>query len=182
MLGMFLPGYPVRRARCRVGQKLPAWGIAASTASGLVQQMGNFGWFLALFFGFWILYSTAISNVDLVVRQSTDMLWSSVEGIRRWAKADIRKVYYTLLIVFFVWGIAFVNITLPLIIFAVSANIANFTMALSALLTIRVQTGSSCRRNTAAAPFRVVVLVLNLLFFGFFFCLFILSQFFGLKF
>jgi len=32
------------------------------------------------------------------------------------------------------------------------------------------------------STFRVVVLVLNLLFFGFFFCVFILSQFFGLKF
>ena len=41
----------------------------------LYLKLGNFGWFLALFFGFWILYSTAISNVDLVVRQSTDMLW-----------------------------------------------------------------------------------------------------------
>lgn len=39
---------------------------------GPVQQMGNFGWFLALFFGFWMLYITAISNVNLVLRQSTD--------------------------------------------------------------------------------------------------------------
>ena len=180
MLGMFLPGI-LYVATLPRGQKLPAWGIAASTASGLIQQMGNFGWFLALFFGFWILYSTAISNVDLVVRQTTDMLWSSVEGIRRWAKADIRKVYYTLLIVFFVWGIAFVNITLPIIIFAISANVANFTMALSAILTIRVQK-KFLPKEYRGSTFRVVMLSLNLLFFGFFFCVFILSQFFGLKF
>jgi hypothetical protein len=119
--------------------------------------------------------------VDLVVRQSTDMLWSSLEGIRRWAKADIRKVYYTLLIVFFAWGVAFVNITLPIIIFAVSANIANFTMALSAILTIRVQK-KFLPKEYRGSTFRMVVLTLNLLFFGFFFCVFILSQFFGLKF
>ena len=180
MMGMFLPGILYVGTLPR-GQKLPAWGIAASTASGLIQQMGNFGWFLALFFGFWILYSTAISNVDLVVRQTTDMLWSSVEGVRRWAKADIRKVYYTLLVVFFVWGIAFVNITLPIIIFAISANIANFTMALSAILTIRVQK-KFLPKEYRGGTFRVVMLSLNLLFFGFFFCVFILSQFFGLKF
>ncbi|HSB72080.1 MAG TPA: Nramp family divalent metal transporter [Candidatus Methylomirabilis sp.] len=180
MLGMFLPGILYVGTLPR-GQKLPAWGIAASTASGLVQQLGNFGWFLALFFGFWILYSTAISNVDLVVRQSTDMLWFGVEGIRRWAKADIRKIYYTLLVVFFVWGVAFVNITLPIIIFAVSANIANFTMALSAILTIRVQR-KFLPEEYRGSMFRVVVLVLNFLFFGFFFSVFILSQFFGLKF
>jgi hypothetical protein len=143
--------------------------------------MGNFGWFLALFFGFWVLYSTAVSNVDLVVRQSTDMLWSSVEGVRRWAKADIRRVYYTLLVVFFAWGVAFVNITLPLVIFAISANVANLTMALSAVLTMRLNRKLLPPEYRGSA-FREVVLILNLLFFGFFFLVFILSQFFGLKF
>ena len=180
MAGMFLPGILYVGTLPR-GQDLPSWGIAASTASGLVKEMGNFGWFLALFFGFWILYSTAISNVDLVVRQSTDMLWFSVEGIRRWAKADIRRVYYTLLIVFFAWGVTFVNITLPLVIFAISANVANFTMALSAILTIRVQK-KFLPKEYRGSTFRVVVLVLNLVFFGFFFAVFIMNRFFGLKF
>jgi hypothetical protein len=128
-----------------------------------------------------VLYSTAISNVDLVVRQSTDMLWSSLEGIRRWAKADIRKVYYTLLIVFFAWGVTFVNITLPLVIFAISANIANFTMALSAILTIRLNRKFLPAEYRGTA-FRDLMLVLNVLFFGFFFTLFILYQVFSMKF
>ncbi|TLM99265.1 hypothetical protein FDZ71_16035 [bacterium] len=109
---------------------LPSWGIAASSASGLIIKLGNFGRFLALFFGFWILYSTAISNVDLVVRQSTDMLWFASPGVRKFAREDIRKIYYILLAVFMAWGCSFINITLPIIIFAISANIANFTMAL----------------------------------------------------
>ena len=74
MIGMFLPGILYVAVLPR-GADLPSWGIAASSASGLILKLGNFGWFLALFFGFWILYSTAISNVDLVVRQCTDMLW-----------------------------------------------------------------------------------------------------------
>ncbi len=165
-----------------VGQKLPAWGIAASPASGLVQQMGNFGWFLALFLGFWILYSTAISNVDLVVRQSTDMLWASVEGIRRWAKADIRKVYYTLLIVFFAWGVTFVNITLPLDHLCGQRQHRQLHHGPVGHLDHPAQPESSCRKEYRGSTFREVVLVLNILFFGFFFSLFILSQFFGLKF
>ncbi len=164
MLGMFLPGI-LYVATLPHGQKLPSWGIAASTASGLIQQLGNFGWFLALFFGFWILYSTAISNVDLVVRQATDMLWWGVEGIRRWGKEDIRRVYYTLLVVFFAWGVAFVNITLPLVIFAISANIANFTMATSAALTIRLNR-KFLPKEYRGSTFRDVMLILNILFFG----------------
>ncbi len=180
MAGMFLPGILYVGTLPR-GESLPSWGIAASTASGLIKELGSFGWFLALFFGFWILYSTAISNVDLVVRQATDMLWWGVEGIRRWAKADIRRVYYTLLIVFFAWGVTFVNITLPLVIFAISANIANFTMALSAILTIRVNRKFLPKEYRGSA-FREVMLILNLLFFGFFFAVFLLNRFFGLKF
>ncbi len=82
MIGMFLPGILYVGVLPRGGD-LPSWGIAASSASGLILKLGNFGWFLALFFGFWILYSTALSNVDLVTRQCTDMLWFASEGVRK---------------------------------------------------------------------------------------------------
>jgi hypothetical protein len=177
---MFLPGILYVGVLPR-GEALPSWGIAASAASGLILKLGNFGWFLALFFGFWILYSTAISNVDLVVRQATDMLWFASEGVRKWSKEDIRKVYYFLLIVFIIWGSLFVNIALPLIIFAVSANIANFTMALSAILTIRLNR-KVLPKEFRPALWREIILVLNIVFFGFFFSLFILARLFDLKF
>jgi hypothetical protein len=170
MIGMFLPGILYVAVIPR-GTTLPSWGIAASSASGLIAQLGNFGWFLALFFGFWILYSTAISNVDLVVRQSTDMLWFASEKIRKRAKQDIRWIYYLLLIVFVIWGSLFMNITLPLIIFAVSANIANFTMALSAVLTIRLNR-KFLPKEYRPKLWRELLLVANLIFFGFFFSIF----------
>jgi hypothetical protein len=180
MIGMFLPGILYVAVLPR-GSTLASWGIAASAASGLILKLGNFGWFLALFFGFWILYSTAISNVDLVVRQSSDMLWFASPGVRKFAKEDIRKIYYLLLLVFMVWGCSFINITLPLIIFAVSANIANFTMALSAILTIRLNR-KVLPKEFRPAVWREVILVLNVIFFGFFFSLFILARFIGIKF
>jgi len=180
MIGMFLPGILYVAVLPR-GSTLPSWGIAASSASGLILKLGNFGWFLALFFGFWILYSTAISNVDLVVRQATDMLWFASKGVRKFAKEDIRRIYYLLLIVFIIWGLSFVNITLPLIIFAVSANIANFTMALSAILTIRLNR-KVLPKEFRPALWREIILVLNIVFFGFFFSLFILARFIGIKF
>ena len=180
MIGMFLPGILYVAVLPR-GMALPSWGIAASSASGLILKLGNFGWFLALFFGFWILYSTAISNVDLVVRQCTDMLWSVSEGVRKFAKEDIRRIYYLLLIVFIVWGSAFVNITLPIIIFAVSANIANFTMALSAILTIRLNR-KFLPKEYRPALWRELILVANLIFFGFFFSVFFIVKVIGLAF
>jgi hypothetical protein len=180
MIGMFLPGILYVAVLPR-GIDLPSWGIAASSASGLILKLGNFGWFLALFFGFWILYSTAISNVDLVVRQCTDMLWFASPGARKFAKEDIRKIYYLLLFAFMIWGCSFINITLPIIIFAVSANIANLTMALSAILTIRLNR-KVLPKEYRPALWREIILVLNLIFFGFFFSIFIIARFIGIKF
>ncbi len=174
MLGMYLPGILYVAVLPR-GVDLPAWGIAASSASGLVTQLGSFGWFLALFFGFWIMYSTAISNVDLVARQSTDMLWFASDRIRKWTKMDIRKVYYLLLIVFVIWGSLYVNIMVPLIVLAISANIANFTMALSAVLTIRLNR-KFLPKEFRPSIGRELLLVANLVFFGFFFSIFFIYK------
>jgi hypothetical protein len=65
-------------------------------------------------------------------------------------------------------------------ILAISANIANFTMALSAVLTIIVNR-KFLPKEFRGSAFRDVVLILNLVFFGFFFTLFLLSRF-GFKF
>lgn len=174
MAGMFLPGI-LYVAVMPAGQALPAWGIAASSASGLVQKLGSFGWFLALFFGFWILFSTAVSNVDLVVRQSTDMLWFGSERLRKLARNDIRRIYYVLLAAFVVWGILYMNITVPLIVLAISANIANFTMALSAILTIRLNR-KTLPKEFRGSVFREAMLVGNVVFFGFFFSMFLIYK------
>ncbi|MGD0266071.1 MAG: hypothetical protein ABSD47_14110 [Candidatus Methylomirabilota bacterium] len=63
-------------------------------------------------------------------------------------------------------------------IFAISANIA---MALSAVLTIRVNR-KFLPKEYRGSLFREVVLVVSLVFFGFFFGVFLLNRFFGLKF
>ena len=63
------------------------------------------------------------------------------------------------------------NITLPLIIFAVSANIANFTMALSAIATIRLNR-KFLPKEFRPKVWREFILILNFIFFGFFFSVF----------
>ena len=171
MAGMFFPGILYVGVLPR-GMTLSSWGIAASSAGGLIPKMGNVGWFLALFFGFWILYSTTISNVDLVARQGTDMVWFASERVRKWAKVDIRRIYYFFLAVFMVWGCLFVNIAAPLVILAISANIANLTIAVSAILTIRLNR-KFLPKEYRPSWWREAILIFNLLFFGFFFAAFV---------
>ncbi len=178
MIGMLLPGllYVTMIPR---GTDLPSWGLAVSPASGMVQRFGPVGLYIVAFIGFWVLFSTAISNVDLVPRQATDMLWFASEKARKWSKGDIRKVYYVLLIAVIVWGAGFVPIALPLIIFALSANIANFTMALSALLTLIVNR-KFLPKEMQPPLWREAILLLCVAFFGFFFTLLIMSKVFGI--
>jgi hypothetical protein len=112
--------------------------------------------------------------VDLVARQITDMLWSRVEGVRRWAKEDIRRVYYAILVVFVIWGALFIGYAFPLFLVALSANVANFTMALSAILTI-VLNRKFLPKEFRPSAWREGILVLNAAFFGFFFVFFLIN-------
>jgi hypothetical protein len=109
------------------------------------------------------------------VRQSTDMLWFASPRVRNFARNDIRKIYYTLLGVFVLWGLMYVNITLPLIVLAISANVANFTMALSAILTIRLNR-KTLPKEFRGSAFRELMLVANVVFFGFFFSVFFIYK------
>ena len=179
MIGMALPGI-LYVSQIPLGTTLPSWGIAASSASGLVQRFGTLAIYIIGAMGFWILFSSAMSNLDLVPRQCTDMLWYASERVRKWSKNDIRKVYYFLLVAVLVWGSIYVNITLPIILLAISANVANFTMALSAVLTVIVNR-KFLAKEYRPALWREVILLVSTVFFGIFFTIFVLTQFLGVK-
>jgi hypothetical protein len=108
------------------------------------------------------------------------MLWYASPKIREWSKGDIRKVYYGLLVAVLIWGTIYVNITVPLIILAISANVANFTMALSALLTVIVNR-KFLPPEFRPSIWREVIMLVNTVFFGFFFSLFLVTQILGIK-
>lgn len=175
LLGMALPGI-LYVSQIAPGTTLKSWGIAVTAA----ERFGMLGLYMIAGMGFWILFSSAMSNLDLVPRQCTDMLWYASPRIRAWAKNDIRKVYYALLIAVLVWGTIYVNITVPLIILAISANVANFTMALSSILTV-IANRKFLPKEFRPAIWREVVMVINTVFFGIFFALFVLTQFLGVK-
>lgn len=183
MLGMLLPGvlYVTMIPR---GTTLPSWGLAASPASGMVQRFGPLGLYIVAFIGFWVLFSTAVSNLDLVPRQAADMLWYASDRVRKWSNNDLRKVYYFLLVTVVIWAIAYlafnISASLPIIIFSISANIANFTMALSAILTIVVNR-KFLPKEYQAPVWREVILIVTALFFAIFFTVFVLTTFLGVK-
>jgi len=183
MLGMLLPGL-LYVSMIPKGTALPSWGLAVSPASGMVQRFGPLGLYMVAFIGFWVLFSTAVSNLDLVPRQIADMLWYASDRVRKWSNQDLRKVYYVLLISVVVFGILYlafnISASIPIIIFAISANIANFTMALSAFLTI-IENRKFLPKEMQPPIWREALLLASTVLFGIFFTVFILTQFLGVK-
>jgi len=125
ILGMYLPSMMAASLLPR-GQDLKAWGVAAHVAAEFAAIVGTWGYYLIAFMGFIILFSSALgAYVDAVPRNLTDILWSS-ERVRKWARGDVRAVYYTLLAAYVALSSWAVFQAQPLILVTIAANIANF--------------------------------------------------------
>ena len=107
--------WPVRRGRRSVVWRSPSGRprVISNAFGGLQTLGGNLLWYLTLLTGFWILSSTQLGIMDLLSRTVTDILWTSNPGVRRWAKGDVRKVYYSTLVVFVFWGCIAINLAQP---------------------------------------------------------------------
>ena len=66
------------------------------------------------------------------------MAWFGIKGIREWAKGDVRRIYYPITALYIIWAFIVMNVGAPLVLLAISANIANLIMAITALLTMYI--------------------------------------------
>jgi uncharacterized protein YhhL (DUF1145 family) len=105
-------------------------GVAAGSlqADFLGRVAGPLARMLTLLTGFWVLFGSQLTITDLLVRFSTDILWSGSPRVRRWARDDIRRVYYTLIVAVAVWGCVAINLARPATLLAISANAAGFIL------------------------------------------------------
>jgi hypothetical protein len=127
-LGMYLN---VNLATAIVPQGTDLQGLAAGAyqAQYLSRIWSGF-WFLTLFNGFWILFKTQLGNTDILVRTVTDALWMSSERARE-SRRGIRAIYYTILVLFSVWGVVVLRSASPFQLFKIVANIAGIVLAIA---------------------------------------------------
>jgi hypothetical protein len=156
-----------------------AEGIGAAFG-GLHTTGGLLLFYLTLLTGFWILYSTQLGIMDLLPRTVTDILWTSNPGVRRWAKGDVRKIYYSVLVVFIVWGCIAINIAQPFILILLGAFVAGLMMAIYGVQVWYVNR-KFLPPEIQAPAWRQWTLLLFSAFFGFFTIVVILQRVFGIK-
>ncbi len=123
-------------------------------------------WFLSLFTGFWILWGTQLSITDGYVRTITDIIWSTTEKPHQW-KSGSKTIYYIALLIFCGWGCIAINLAPPMMLLMIGANMAGFIFVVAGIHLIVVN-NKFLPKQLRPPMWRNVVLVLMVLFYGFF--------------
>lgn len=121
------------------GTDLSGWATAVYQAQGIARVFGGTAWFLTLLNGFWILFSTQLGLVDAFSRTVTDILWSASPRLRARVGEDVRKVYYTLLVVFALFGMWAIQLAQPFTLIIIGAFIAGFNFVVLGTHVLVVQ-------------------------------------------
>jgi hypothetical protein len=135
-MGMFLN---VNLAAALIPQDAVLSGMGAGTyqAQYMAKELWSGFWYLALFNGFWILFSTHLGNTDVLVRIISDISWVAFPGVRKW---PVSRLYAILLLVLTIWAVYAVRLGTVLKLFEVLGVVACPIMSIGAIQIWRVNT------------------------------------------
>lgn len=113
--------------------------MAAGTfqAQYMADNLWSGFWYLALFNGFWILFSTHLGNTDVLVRTISDISWVAFPKVRKWPES---RLYAVLLMILTLWAVFAVRMGSVLQLFKVLGVVACPIMAIASLQILRVNT------------------------------------------
>ena len=167
VIGMLLPTILMAHVVNTSGEKPTTANVPTFTAENLGEQYGPFMFYLMLGVGVLVLFSTQLGIFEALVRNFTDAAHSVSPRLRRRLSGDPRKFYYPyMLVVLAVIALA-LHLALPVELVQISANMSNFgaLMFPFALMYLNSRLPKAARPR----PWHYIILVLNVLFFGFFF-------------
>jgi hypothetical protein len=146
------------------GTDASEWNLAALTAGGVQShvteppegvlahspalssviagpQMGKFMWGATLFCGFLVLITSQTTTMDGFVRRWVDVMWTASPQLRKLKSDKIKYVYFWLLMIYSVLGLAIIWATeKPGFVFKLATTGYNFAFAISAWHTLFVNT------------------------------------------
>jgi hypothetical protein len=143
------------------------WDAVNMQAQALAAALGPAFWYLTLACGFWVLFKTQLGFVDGIPRSITDMLWTASPAVRHWRNGDVRAVYYSVLLLYVVWGCVSLHLAQPLTLLVIAANIGGANLTLLSLHTLIVNR-RFLPRELRPPVWREAGVLLCALFYGFF--------------
>ncbi|GAA4066731.1 Nramp family divalent metal transporter [Nonomuraea soli] len=171
IFGMLLPVILMAQAVQLSGEKPTDANVPTFVASALDAEYGRPMFYLALVMGVLILFSTQLGIFEAMVRVTTDASHATSPRLRRLIEGDPRKFYYPFMLVLLVIISIAIHLTLPQNLVNWSANMSNLGALIYPFLLIYLN--RKLPRPARPRPWHYVVLVLNFLFFGFFFVNFV---------
>lgn len=138
VLGMVLPAM-MSYEFIRGVKQVDGNAAAAMTAQAIASQHGQAFWYITLLCGFLIMAPTQVSQLDGIARRWTDVIWTGSKRLRGLEGNQVKRIYYTLLATYGVWGlIALTAAPSPLVLAIAYGVMVNFALAFSALHTLYV--------------------------------------------
>jgi hypothetical protein len=171
MLGMLLPTILMSQAVALSGEQPTTANVPTFVASALRPEYGSGMFYLLLLVGVLVLFSTQLGIFEAMVRVITDAAPAMGPRLKAMVEGDPRRFYYPLMILQIVVISVILHLAVPVALVQFSANMSNLGALIFPFLLIYLN-----RRLPRAArprPWHYVILVLNVLFFGFFFVNFV---------
>lgn len=171
MLGMLLPTILMARAVEITGTKPTQGNVPTFIASALDAEYGRFLFYTALLLGVLILFSTQLGIFEAMVRVTTDASHATSPRLRALVEGDPRRFYYPFMIFLLIVIAIILHLALPVTLVQWSANMSNLGALIYPFMLIYLN--RKLPRPARPRPWHYVILLLNVLFFGFFFINFI---------
>jgi hypothetical protein len=176
MLGMLLPTILMAHVVEVSGEQPTTATVPTFVASALGAEYGRGMFYIVLLIGVLILFSTQLGIFEAMVRVTTDASHANSPRLRRLIEGDPRRFYFPFMFILLVTISIILHLALPVSLVQWSANMSNLGALIFPFLLIYLN--SRLPRTARPKWWHTVLLLVNVVFFGFFFVNFI-SDFFG---
>ena len=176
MLGMLLPTILMAHAVELSGEQPTTATVPTFVASALGAEYGRGMFSIMLLIGVLILFSTQLGIFEAMVRVTTDASHANSPRLRRLIEGDPRRFYFPFMFILLVTISIILHVALPVNLVQWSANMSNLGALIFPFLLIYLN--RKLPRIARPKWWHTVLLLVNVVFFGFFFINFI-SDFFG---
>jgi hypothetical protein len=176
LVGMFLPTILMRHLVLRTGQTPDQDTIVTFAGSVLGDEYGRWLFYVVLFVGFLILFSTQLAIFEGLVRNMTDAVNMNPRMQER-IGGDPRRFYYPFMILLIIVIGLLLQFFQPARLILISANMSNLGALIFPFVLIYLT--RQLPRTARPQWWQTAALLLNVVFFGFFFVNFVTNEFFG---
>ncbi len=177
MIGMFVPSVLVRSLVLKPGAGTPTTANMPVYAATELGKVSPFFFFFLLLIGVLILFKTQTTILEMLIRNTTDAALAVSPRLRKLIHGDSRRAYYIMALAFIVVISIIIHLALPTRLLQISGNMSNLASLIYPLVLIYLNT--KLPKPAKAKWWSILLLVLNFLFFGFFFLNFAANFFFG---